>query len=59
MYSSFPIRYKYENDRVINASADLSSPLRHQLYGNGQPGVDAPSRGSQNQLLERQVFLAN
>uniref|UniRef100_A0A5B7BNU6 AUGMIN subunit 5 n=1 Tax=Davidia involucrata TaxID=16924 RepID=A0A5B7BNU6_DAVIN len=39
------LRYKYENNRVINASSpDVSSPF----------GIDVPSRGNQNQLLERQ-----
>ncbi|KAK3019148.1 hypothetical protein RJ639_002879 [Escallonia herrerae] len=48
-------RYKYENNRVMDASSsDVSSPLQSQLYGNGKIGVDMPSRGSQNQLLERQ-----
>ncbi|KAK2986279.1 hypothetical protein RJ640_021848 [Escallonia rubra] len=49
------LRYKYENNRVMDASSsDVSSPLQSQLYGNGKIGVDMPSRGSQNQLLERQ-----
>ncbi|KAI8541767.1 hypothetical protein RHMOL_Rhmol08G0087900 [Rhododendron molle] len=49
------LRYKYENDRVMDASSpDVSSPLQYQLYGNGKIGVDVPSKGSQNQLLERQ-----
>ncbi|KAM1713046.1 hypothetical protein ACFX12_023851 [Malus domestica] len=47
------LRYKYENNRVIDVSSpDVSSPLHYQLYGNGKIGVDAPSRGTQ--LLERQ-----
>ncbi|KAK3011643.1 hypothetical protein RJ639_011317 [Escallonia herrerae] len=49
------LRYKYENNRVMDASSsDVSSPLQSQLYGNGKIGVNMPSRGSQNQLLERQ-----
>ncbi|KAF7135400.1 hypothetical protein RHSIM_Rhsim08G0077400 [Rhododendron simsii] len=49
------LRYKYENNRVMDASSpDVSSPLQYQLYGNGKIGVDVPSKGSQNQLLERQ-----
>ncbi|XP_059641277.1 AUGMIN subunit 5 [Cornus florida] len=48
------LRYKYENDRVMDASPDASSPLQYQLYGGGKIGNDVPSRGSQNQLLERQ-----
>lgn len=49
------LRYKYENNRVIDVSSpDVSSPLHYQLYGNGKMGVDVPSKGSQNQLLERQ-----
>lgn len=49
------LRYKYENNRVMDASSpDVSSPLHYQLYGNGKIGVDVPSKGSQNQLLERQ-----
>ncbi|CAI9109905.1 OLC1v1009835C1 [Oldenlandia corymbosa var. corymbosa] len=54
-YVHFHFRYKYENDRVMDtSSADVSSPLQYQLYGNRKLGVDAFSRGSQNQLLERQ-----
>ncbi|CDP02345.1 unnamed protein product [Coffea canephora] len=48
------LRYKYENDRVMETSSDVNSPFQYQFYGNGKLGVDAPSRGSQNQLLERQ-----
>nr|GMD49836.1 AUGMIN subunit 5 [Ipomoea batatas]GMD58726.1 AUGMIN subunit 5 [Ipomoea batatas] len=49
------LRYKYENNRVMDAStSDVNSPLQYQLYGNGKIGGDAPSRGNQNQLLERQ-----
>lgn len=53
----FSIRYKYENNRVMDTSSDVSSPLQYHLYGNGKIGVDVPSRGTQNQLLERQVFF--
>ncbi|PPE00120.1 hypothetical protein GOBAR_DD02837 [Gossypium barbadense] len=46
--------YKYENNRVMDVSSpDVSSPL-NQLYGNEKIGMDVPSRGMQNQLLERQ-----
>ncbi|EEF36444.1 AUGMIN subunit 5 [Ricinus communis] len=49
------LRYKYENNRVIDISSpDPSSPLNYQLYGNGKIGTDMPSKGTQNQLLERQ-----
>ncbi|KAI4352369.1 hypothetical protein L6164_006629 [Bauhinia variegata] len=49
------LRYKYENNRVMDVSSpDGSSPLQYQLYGNGKIGVDVPSEGSENQLLERQ-----
>ncbi|XAR51619.1 hypothetical protein NMG60_11006296 [Bertholletia excelsa] len=49
------LRYKYENNRVMDvSSSDVSSPLQYQLYGNGRIGVDLPSKGTQNQLLERQ-----
>ncbi|WCJ25526.1 AUGMIN subunit 5 [Euphorbia peplus] len=49
------LRYKYENNRVMDISSpDASSPLSYQLYGNGNIGTDVPSRGTQNQLLERQ-----
>ncbi|CAN4115508.1 unnamed protein product [Withania somnifera] len=49
------LRYKYENDRVMDASSpDSTSPLHYQLYGNGKIGGDTSSRGIQNQLLERQ-----
>lgn len=52
------VRYKYENNTVMDVSSpDASSPLNYQLYGNGKIGVDAPSRGTQNQLLERQVLF--
>ncbi|KAK6128781.1 hypothetical protein DH2020_037487 [Rehmannia glutinosa] len=47
--------YKYENNTIIEASStDISSPLQYHLYGNGKLGGDAPSRGTENQLLERQ-----
>ena len=39
------------------SSSDGSSPLQYQLYGNGKIGVDVPPGGSQNQLLDRQVFI--
>ncbi|XP_076885173.1 AUGMIN subunit 5-like [Bidens hawaiensis] len=49
------LRYKYENNRVMHdSSPDVNSPLPFQLYGNGKSGIDTPSRGTQNQLLERQ-----
>ncbi|KAH7689288.1 HAUS augmin-like complex subunit 5 protein [Dioscorea alata] len=50
------LRYKYENDRVIDADAspDSSSPLPYQVYGNGKTGTDLPTKGTYNQLLERQ-----
>ncbi|XP_050227930.1 AUGMIN subunit 5 [Mercurialis annua] len=49
------LRYKYENNRVMDISSpDASSPLNYQLYGNGKIGTDMPSKGTQNQLLERQ-----
>ncbi|RAL40825.1 hypothetical protein DM860_008523 [Cuscuta australis] len=49
------LRYKYENNRVIDASSpDINSPLQYQLYGNGKIGGDTPSGGTKNQLLERQ-----
>lgn len=49
------LRYKYENNRVMEVSSpDASSPLSYQLYGNGKIGADIPSRGTHNQLLERQ-----
>ncbi|TYI20057.1 hypothetical protein ES332_A07G208300v1 [Gossypium tomentosum] len=48
------LRYKYENNRVMDVSSpDVSSPL-NQLSGNEKIGMDVPSRGMQNQLLERQ-----
>lgn len=50
-------RYKYENDTIVEASStDIGSPLQYHLYSNGKLGGDAPSRGTENQLLERQVF---
>ncbi|XP_071693280.1 AUGMIN subunit 5-like isoform X2 [Rutidosis leptorrhynchoides] len=49
------LRYKYENNRVMHdSSPDVNSPLPFQLYGNGKMGLDMPSKGTQNQLLERQ-----
>ncbi|KAG8366977.1 hypothetical protein BUALT_Bualt16G0024500 [Buddleja alternifolia] len=49
------LRYKYENNTIIEASStDVSSPLQYHLYGNGKLAGDAPSRGTENQLLERQ-----
>ncbi|XP_043813030.1 AUGMIN subunit 5 isoform X2 [Manihot esculenta] len=49
------LRYKYENNKVMDISSpDVISPLNYQLYGNGKVATDVPSRGSQNQLLERQ-----
>ncbi|KAJ9540495.1 hypothetical protein OSB04_027001 [Centaurea solstitialis] len=48
------LRYKYENNRVMDASPDVGTPLQFQLYGNGSIGHDMPSKGTQNQLLERQ-----
>ncbi|XP_023729204.1 AUGMIN subunit 5 [Lactuca sativa] len=49
------LRYKYENNRVMHdSSPDVNSPLPFQVYGNGKLGVDMPSKGTQNQLLERQ-----
>ncbi|KAK8517766.1 hypothetical protein V6N12_016607 [Hibiscus sabdariffa] len=42
------LRYKYENNRVMDVSSpDASSPLNYQLCGNGKIGMD-------DQLLERQ-----
>ncbi|KAI3503213.1 hypothetical protein L1887_31651 [Cichorium endivia] len=47
------LRYKYENNRVMHdSSPDVNSPLPFQVYG--KIGVDMPSKGTQNQLLERQ-----
>ncbi|KAK4280002.1 hypothetical protein QN277_011688 [Acacia crassicarpa] len=49
------LRYKYENNIVMDVSSpNGSSPLQYQLGGNEKIGVDVPSGGSQNQLLERQ-----
>ncbi|XWS47511.1 hypothetical protein CRYUN_Cryun14cG0158600 [Craigia yunnanensis] len=49
------LRYKYENNRVMDVSSpDVSSSLNYQLYGNGKIGMEVPPRGTQNQLLERQ-----
>ncbi|KAF2535078.1 hypothetical protein F2Q68_00018750 [Brassica cretica] len=43
------LRYKYENNRVMEiSSSDVSSPL------NGKIATDTHSKGSNNQLLERQ-----
>ncbi|KAG8056641.1 hypothetical protein GUJ93_ZPchr0002g26482 [Zizania palustris] len=49
------LRYKYENEQVIDAaSTDASSPLPYQVYGNGKTGSEISSRGTYDQLLERQ-----
>ncbi|TYI74568.1 hypothetical protein E1A91_D07G209200v1 [Gossypium mustelinum] len=48
------VRADAEALRVMDVSSpDVSSPL-NQLYGNEKIGMDVPSRGMQNQLLERQ-----
>ncbi|KAH7554435.1 hypothetical protein JRO89_XS12G0209400 [Xanthoceras sorbifolium] len=53
--TGYTLRYKYENNTVMDVSSpDVSSSLNYQLYGNGKVGVDASSKGAQNQLLERQ-----
>jgi hypothetical protein len=50
------LRYKYENEQVIDAaSTDASSPLPYQVYGNGNTGSQLSTRGTYDQLLERQV----
>lgn len=55
-YLIFLSRYKYENDRVVDAaSPDASSPLPYQVYGNGKAGTNLSTKGTYNQLLERQV----
>ncbi|CAG7859938.1 unnamed protein product [Brassica rapa] len=49
------LRYKYENNRVMEiSSSDVSSPLSYQFNGNGKISTDTHSKGSNNQLLERQ-----
>uniref|UniRef100_M8CVR3 AUGMIN subunit 5 n=1 Tax=Aegilops tauschii TaxID=37682 RepID=M8CVR3_AEGTA len=49
------LRYKYENEQVIDAaSTDASSPLPYQVYGNGKIGSELSTRGTHDQLLERQ-----
>ncbi|OVA16921.1 hypothetical protein BVC80_9049g57 [Macleaya cordata] len=49
------LRYKYENNRVMDASSpDVSSQLQSQLYDPGKIGIDVPSKGTHSQLLERQ-----
>ncbi|KAF8107299.1 hypothetical protein N665_0124s0090 [Sinapis alba] len=49
------LRYKYENNRVMDiSSSDVSSPLSYQFNGNGKIATDTHSKGSNNQLLERQ-----
>ncbi|KAL5205975.1 hypothetical protein ABZP36_034184 [Zizania latifolia] len=49
------LRYKYENEQVIDAaSTDASSPLPYQVYGNGKTGSEISTRGTYDQLLERQ-----
>ncbi|ESQ32542.1 hypothetical protein EUTSA_v10003675mg [Eutrema salsugineum] len=49
------LRYKYENNRVMEiSSSDVSSPLSYQFNGTGTIASDTQSKGSNNQLLERQ-----
>lgn len=49
------LRYKYENNRVMDVSSpDVNSKLQYPFYSNGSIGIDVPSRGTQNQLRERQ-----
>lgn len=49
------LRYKYENDMVLDAaSPDSSSPLPYQVYGNSKVGTEIPTKGTYDQLLERQ-----
>ncbi|KAI3808628.1 hypothetical protein L1987_24584 [Smallanthus sonchifolius] len=53
------LRYKYENNRIIDASPDLGSPVPIQLYGNGNNDLDMPSKGTQYQRLERQASFSH
>ncbi|KAI3501670.1 hypothetical protein L1887_29622 [Cichorium endivia] len=49
---AYILRYKYENNKVMHDYfPDVNSPLPFQVYG--KIGVDMPSKGTQNQLLER------
>ncbi|PKA66335.1 hypothetical protein AXF42_Ash007032 [Apostasia shenzhenica] len=49
------LRYKYENDQVIDAaSPDASSPFPYQVYGSPRSGINLATKGTYNQLLERQ-----
>ncbi|KAL5986693.1 hypothetical protein ACLOJK_015026 [Asimina triloba] len=49
------LRYKYENNRVTDvASPDISSNLPYHVYGNGKIGMHASTKGTHDQLLERQ-----
>ncbi|KAL5723271.1 AUGMIN subunit 5 [Ranunculus cassubicifolius] len=49
------LRYKFENNRVTDASSpDASSQLQYSLYDHGEIGIDFPSKGTHNQLFERQ-----
>ncbi|MCL7046684.1 hypothetical protein MKW94_008195 [Papaver nudicaule] len=48
------LRYKYENNRVMDALSDATSQLHSQLYDAGRIGVDVTSKGTHSQLLERQ-----
>ncbi|XP_068638435.1 AUGMIN subunit 5-like isoform X2 [Aristolochia californica] len=48
-------RLRYENNRVTDvASPDVSSSLQYLIYGGGKIGADVPTKGTYNQLLERQ-----
>nr|XP_043634986.1 AUGMIN subunit 5-like [Erigeron canadensis] len=48
------LRYKYENNRLMDASPDLGSPLQLQLYGNGNNGIDMSSKGTRYLQFQRQ-----
>lgn len=49
------LRYKYENNRVMDASSpDASSQLQYSMYEHGEIGINFPAKGTHNQLFERQ-----
>ncbi|KAK1312956.1 hypothetical protein QJS10_CPA06g01782 [Acorus calamus] len=49
------LRYRYEDNKVMDvASPDVSSPLQYPVYGSGKIGFDIFTKGTHNQILERQ-----
>ncbi|KAL5723269.1 hypothetical protein ACHQM5_006686 [Ranunculus cassubicifolius] len=55
LFQNIGFLYKFENNRVTDASSpDASSQLQYSLYDHGEIGIAFPSKGTHNQLFERQ-----